>query len=391
MSKKITRRVVLGTAIAGLAAGPFVIRALRKNNLHGIVSELNCPVSEGRDNFFTRWKDTHNKFSVKQQTIDAPKTISLKYDFSKQRYLTFRFLETFFNGDIDSPEVAQSNNMMQYTLMEGTIKVNGGKNEKVSVSVDKHEQRHLEIDIEASQKNGAEIVETHVKNPDGTASTIKAVTKSSFSYDSVAQRYKTDIVEKEVSNSLVVGQFVLNQSRYLDLDYDCFSETVSIDPMLAFIARNRIYPQIRFPFPNSPIETGKNFECPLNPQDIIFFELPLYRAVCQGMVECNGFKTVNIVPVYDSSLTQYSKFLLEQYNAFREVLKDQLTDEQNREATQSIMKIVSIKEDRFKHGVPNIKYFVDSEMGCVVRREEYDTSKQYPNAVSAVQRIFQVS
>ena len=39
MNKKITRRAVLGTVVAGLAAGPFVIRALRRNRVIDLLSE----------------------------------------------------------------------------------------------------------------------------------------------------------------------------------------------------------------------------------------------------------------------------------------------------------------------------------------------------------------
>ncbi|MDR1493691.1 MAG: hypothetical protein LBT05_13365 [Planctomycetaceae bacterium] len=391
MNQKITRRVVLGTAISGLVAGPFVIRALRQEKKLEMGRERECPYSEGRTIFFHQWKDIYNTFLAKQKPIDTPKIFSVKYDFSRPRSLAFRSLETFFTGDFDLPETAQLNNMMQYTFMEGTINVKDGK---MYVSVDKHEQKHLEIDVDASRKNGAEVVETRIKNPNGTTTTIESVARSGFYYNSATQRYKTSVIEKEVTSSLTIGQFILNQSRSLDLDRENFHELLSTPhgQKTIFLARHLFFPLIRFPLPEHPIEVGKNFECSLNSQDIACFKLPLYKASFQGMVECHGFKAMTIVPQYDSGFAPYSQFLRKQYHSYCEALKEgYLTDKQAKEVAHAFSEIITTKENRFKNGIPKLKYLIDSETGCVVRRKEYDTSKKYPKTTSAVQRIFQLS
>ena len=84
MSRKITRRVVLGTLIGGLVAGPFVVQALGRKPMQafgGITGDTpptdvpslmrNCPAQR---QLFQEWETYNNMFNVpiaEQKKLDA--------------------------------------------------------------------------------------------------------------------------------------------------------------------------------------------------------------------------------------------------------------------------------------------------------------------------------
>jgi hypothetical protein len=401
MNKKITRRVVLGTAITGLVAGPFIMRALSKrkelkitdNDGDWLQTEGGAPLTEVRIQFFKDWKAIYKSLSVEQVPMEHTKIITLKHDFTKPRHLTFRSLETFFCGHFDSPETCRPENLMGYTLMEGTIKVEGGEQGKLRVSVDKHERNMIGIDIEASRKNGVEIVEKEVKNPDGTTVNNVTVQTGRFSFDSATNRYKPDTVEKIFAVPLPVGQFLFRQT--LSFDIDNYRELSQMPNGEASIyCGHCFYYLIKFPLPEQPVEMNQAFEFPPTPQDLMFLEIPSCKARLQGMVKCNNFSTINIVPVCAPTFAEYREYLHKQYDAYNETIKnelDKLTDEQIKNAKLAFDNKIKKVEKKIKNSIPSINYFIDSEMGCVVRREEYDTNKNdLYNTASAVQKIFQL-
>jgi hypothetical protein len=401
MNKKITRRVVLGTAIVGLAAGPFVIRALRKkqelkitdNDSDWLQAEGGAPLTEVRTQFFKDWKKIHKSISVEQLPMEVPKTVVLKRNFTKPRHLTFRSLETFFCGNFNSPETCRPENLMGYTLMEGTIKVEGGEQGKLRVSVDKHERNMIGIDIEASRKNGVEIVEKEIKNPNGTTIRNLTVQTGRFSFDSATNRYKPDAVEKIFAVPLPIGQFLFRQT--LSFDIDNYRELLQMPNGEASIyCGHCFYSLIKFPLPEQPVEMNQDFEFPPTPQDLMFLEIPSYKARLQGMVKCNNFNTINVVPVCAPTFTEYREYLHKKYSDYNETIKDELdklTDEQIKNAKLAFDNKIKKVEKKIKNSIPNINYLIDSEMGCVVRREEYDTGKNdLYHTASAVQKIFQL-
>jgi hypothetical protein len=368
MNQKITRRVVLGTAIAGLTAGPFVIRALRQEKPLE-PSESVFPVSYARKQLFQEWKDVHQTLSVKKEPMDSPKIVSVKHDFSKPRHWKFRALETHYIGEFDSPETAQPENIASYTLMEGIINVEGGEQGKLHVSINKHEINQMEIDIEASRKNGVNIVEKQMKNTDGTLSTHITV-PADCHYDIKTKRFTTNVVEKKTIYPLLLGQFVLDKT--LLFNYDEYNNINVISQHLRekfLLGQYYFCPLIRFPLPESPLEIGKNFECSVTEDDFVNFQIPLYQGRYQERVRCADFTTIKIV----SEFTNYEKYLHKQDNAYRKKIKAQFSTDEFKffEKTQNA-RIKEI-EEKIKSSVPNFTYFIDSETGCIVRREECNT------------------
>ncbi|MDR2706263.1 MAG: hypothetical protein LBC02_10840 [Planctomycetaceae bacterium] len=398
--KKITRRIVLGTVLGSLVTAPFIAWALRKKKELKITdhvgdwlqAEEGAPLTEVRIQFFKDWKKIHKSLSVEQSPIEVPKTVVLKHNFTKHRHLKFRSLETFFDGNFDSPETCQPSNLMGYTLMEGTIEVEGGEQGKLHICIDKHERNMIGIDFEASRKNGVKIVEKKLKNPDGTMFTNVTTQTGGFSFDPATNRYKPDIVEKIFTIPFPVGQFLFRNTLSFDIDNHkelslMPNGTDSISMGYCF------YHLIKFPLPEQLVEIGQEFEFPITPQDLMLLEIPSYKAQIQRMVKCNNFNTVNVVPVCAPTFAEYREHLHKQYDIYNETIKDQLdqlTDEQIKNAKLSFYNKIEEVEKKIKNGIPKMNYFIDLEMGCVVRREEYDTGKHDIYQASAVQRIFQL-
>jgi hypothetical protein len=177
MNKKITRRVVLGTAIAGLAAGPFVIRALRRReddlpSWENGEREFSVRPSDVRVRFFSEWKDLHQSMSAVHVKILGDDVLSLpqKRDFSKLFQKNFRYMETHFMKNSESDREITANDLISYSILEGELRGGDADANIVSVVARRSETKYLKIDVAKSRTNGVDIVE---KKEGGTATVIK--------------------------------------------------------------------------------------------------------------------------------------------------------------------------------------------------------------------------
>ena len=388
----------MGTAIAGLAAGPFIIRSLRRKELE-VGDAIGVPFSDGRLSFFYQWKGCYDRFSVGRELNSSPRTVPIKIDLSNNtRSLPFRFLETWFTGKLDTPETATPGNMMQYAFIEGTISIGSGK---IQVNIDTNDRRHMEIDVEASQKNGLPVTETVVVRPDGTRETIRAITTTNFRYDSDEQRYKTDVVEKEVVTPLITGQFAfVKQPWGLDVDNTYLTGRSAGGNELAmiFFARHVFSPLIRFPFPEHQVEMDKSFECPLDTRDYLSVSAispnvsvapPLSEAIYKNAACFNGIDSFYVISAY-GSIESYRKYLRRQYDVYSERLKrgEMMTEDEQADTRAIFLEHAKRTEKMVARGFPNSKYYIDSKTGCVVGRDEYSIHMDIPY-ITGVKRTFE--
>ncbi|MDR2441837.1 MAG: hypothetical protein LBE12_20975 [Planctomycetaceae bacterium] len=137
MNKKITRRVVLGTAIAGLAAGPFVIRAWRKKQVKDLEEipymTLNDiqklpppdPTPLPYNDLFNGWNTVRQRFQTPLPlTNDGHKIVTLKPDLSVPKQWNFLMLQTRVQGTAFQLEdyLATNGKGMLFETIEGTVK-----------------------------------------------------------------------------------------------------------------------------------------------------------------------------------------------------------------------------------------------------------------------------
>ena len=391
MGKKITRRVVLGTAIGAIAAAPFIVRGLRSRDAL-IQQGYSHLLSETRIQFFDDWKDVCKLLSVEQTPIAHPATLTLKYDFTKPRVLKFCSLETTFIGDFDSPETCGPENLMCYNLMEGTINVEGGEHGKLDVNVLKNVRKHVEIDFEASRKNGAEIVESQTTTSDGSVVQNVTITPS-LKYDAATKSTKMNVVEKVVVSQLPVCQFFF--TPVLNIDRASVENLRALPDNYEFLKLLwDFHNLIRFPLPEHAVEIGQEYEYPMIHENAFILEIPSYKARLQGMVMCGGFNAVSIVPVCTATFDEFREHMRKHYDALlgQSAQAGNRTEQQRSEGKQWYDQRVEKVGEKNKGGIPDLTYLIDTEMGCVLRREEYNPNyiDKVVGNVSAVQKIFQL-
>lgn len=198
----MTRRVVLGTIIATLAAGPFVISKLRKkkNGLPFGEMELFSQnnISKIRAEFFDEWKSDLGKFNTIFEKDNTKKTINLQWDFSQQQNWNFRALSTQLFGDISSLSVCTPNNLLSFEITEGTISID---HDTPKVLVNKRISKVWGIDDGASRKTGTKIVDSNPSSDDGNSSTKRTVETTDDS----------QLIEKIDTTSLETCGFVIKK------------------------------------------------------------------------------------------------------------------------------------------------------------------------------------
>jgi len=149
MDKKITRRAVLGTAVATLVAGPFVIRGMRGSRVMDLdeapplltAKDVPAPpMPSVKSRFFNEWETYCRKFVSPEVVQDAPLEVELTPDLSAEKKWKFLKIDTHIQGvhsDIEEHTVA-SGNAMYYEVIEGDVVSGSGK---LVVSVTANELR----------------------------------------------------------------------------------------------------------------------------------------------------------------------------------------------------------------------------------------------------------
>jgi hypothetical protein len=177
MDKKITRRAVLGTAVAALAAGPFVIRALREKKSLPFDERAaenaeflrHNGFSRARADLFEEWKVVFGKFGDVSSFLAtngnvANDTVKLRLDFLRTRSWNFRHLSTLLVGKVASFSECAAANLASFEVTEGTVATGNGI---LTVSVETRIMKLAAIDEEASQKDGVKITKSVTDKGDG--------------------------------------------------------------------------------------------------------------------------------------------------------------------------------------------------------------------------------
>jgi hypothetical protein len=190
MNKKITRRVVLGTAIAGLAAGPFVIRAWRKKQVKDLeeIPYMTLETLPPPDSIPLPYRDLFNEWNTVRQRFQTPlpltndghKIVTLKPDLSVPKQWNFLMLRTRVQGTAFQLEdyLATGGKGLFYETIEGTVKT--GNDEFIATVSD-----HLLHSI--SHKDGPTKSTTNVTVNGGRVLSYSRTQESPFFIQSVRQ------------------------------------------------------------------------------------------------------------------------------------------------------------------------------------------------------------
>jgi hypothetical protein len=168
MDKKITRRVVLGAGLVALAAGPFAIKALRKDGAVSLDWEevplfttndlpVPPPFPSRRTDFFNEWKALQQHFLPLGEEKDHPREVSLSPRLSTEKSWSFIKVNTHIHGDVADigafTATADSAKPMYYEVIEGSIFTG---RDRLVASVSKNELLMVVPKADVSQRSRVE-------------------------------------------------------------------------------------------------------------------------------------------------------------------------------------------------------------------------------------------
>ncbi|MGL6194723.1 MAG: hypothetical protein ACRC2T_07875 [Thermoguttaceae bacterium] len=285
MDAKITHRLALGTIIGGLAAGPFVMHALRKNQK---VTTHNVPPvyqDSVRRVFFEDWKANYNRFNTSFERVDGIDSVELRSDLKGPRNWKFQNLLTTILGSVSSPHECTVGNLGFFEIMEGTISID---NRIVRVSVDKRERRQCLIDTEASQKTGLKISQSVAKEDART----KSSTTMAIETDGNSQ-----LIEKIEITHLEKGSFavVCKGDLFLSIDKNGREISSEEDVKLSnypISLVSTIFPRLIFPYPKTPLKQGELIRLP--EKEVLLSDSLPATVIFEGVEKFDGIQSAKL-------------------------------------------------------------------------------------------------
>jgi hypothetical protein len=346
MGKKITRRAVLGMAIAGFTATPFAIHTVAQvkeltENPDAVADKL-LSSSSASSQFFEKWNGLRQQFLTPSPVEKSEsKTVTLKYDLSTPRHCKFQRLNTNVIGTAATPDdyIATGGKGMFYEITEGTINVE--KNE-YNVNISKNDQYF---------------------------------TYGKRNYDPPMVGMITYVLRDDVNGTDIP---LLYPKKLLKPDSPDFERQSLIGSWLQPILTN--------PFVTSDWSVGDRFIVPaqrLLAQGTCFcFTVDSFTLKTLKMI---GNKTVAEIVAeqsFDSpdQLRSYSQILLQKY-LDATFPKDSNHLDHRKQSEKSFNSLIDQTLEQWKNYYRTQKWYVDLESGLVIRYESYRKNLN-PNSVS---------
>ncbi len=153
MDKKMTRRVVLGTLIGGLAAGPFVMRALRKKRgmVTGphevpVATDIDIPPlllrSKAQQKLFHEWKKEIASLEIIEKPLQGMKFFRLEPRLPDVKKQVFTHIGTNFQGKIGHVSEATQENLAFFTKSSGVMRL---ESQQLSTRLDRNHMKSVEF------------------------------------------------------------------------------------------------------------------------------------------------------------------------------------------------------------------------------------------------------
>lgn len=394
MNKKITRRVVLGTAIAGLAAGPFVIKALRRKGddlptWGDGEGEFSVRPSDVRVRFFSEWKNLHQSMAVVQPTIlgDGALSFPLTRDFSKPFQKNFRYMETHLMGDGKSDREIAPNDLVSYSILEGELRGGRAGANVVSVVALKNETTHLKIDVSRSRANGVGIIE---KTVGGNATVVRVeVDVNQANIDQEKAEITTGIEEIIVAQKGEIGELTFDVDLNLTADTD-LSNNLSFAQLYA-----KLYSLLYIPLPTVVVRVGSTVDFPV--MSLLRQQSPHISYNVANAVSLRGFTAARVNPILAQDERTFRENVLGAARDAYHLEKDGEEVGLDESAFLAIVerRIAALSNEMrgsFASDNPHRDeiWFVDAATGLIICRQESFVRKYQKLGDCFVSRTFQV-
>ncbi len=383
MDRKITRRIALGTILGGLAAGPFVIRALRQNGEPILETELPqaAPIpfpSTVRERYFNEWKSLCDQMAVHPVPIpDAPKTIQLKLDLSQPQKMRFQDVSMTIRGAVSSLEECSPENLLRYTYTEGTIDIPGSPKNILTLCAEKREERYILIDKEASEKLGVTFEEKKTKEG------IKTRVTSPHTPDSYNRDHPAGIVEKIVVTPMDVGCVSFkpeNDSLYRTNEKGEFltRESHKVSSLIESFFTGSVFLDLCYPFPTEPLNNGSCFEIPI---ERVFSRKDIpNRGQVKTIQQIEQFMAAKIIAELSLDCDEYQDYIRKQYHLLIEKYKTIYNEDQKASLKKNRDRYIrSIAKDKQSFFTKLVRH-VDLATGLTIHHETiYRAAQIDPN------------
>jgi hypothetical protein len=384
MDKKITRRVVLGTTIAGLLAGPLVMRAIQKNRIENLevvevpplITTKDLPIFQPpsvRNRFFNEWNTSCQQF-LKPLTINENRNIeTLKPDLSIEKKWKFLKLNTYIRGELSDlgEYTVNSEQPMYYEIIEGNIMTGSGK---FVISVLKNESRII------VSKSNRQTVNVNLKTQ---GDRIESVTYDSTPIDEIK-------VESRFTGDL---EFIVRDDIWGSI-------SPILDPVLTtedknnterMLCLNMLLPSIRFIYVDR-YSINQKIEIPASVILFCDWDIPRIQVV-DSFKKLNKHVTVSIFGEQalgsEDQMRSYYQGLVQEYlkqteqkiwNGIDETIKKQY-DSSRSNMMKSFDSRIDQSLEQEKRRFEKRHWLVDIESGLVlqyeIQRRPYDITNGY--------------
>ncbi|GHT46800.1 hypothetical protein FACS189454_08490 [Planctomycetales bacterium] len=369
MNKKITRRVVLGTALGGLVACPFVLRALRRSSTD-ILGQVDGParpqlvLPEGgiRQRFFSEWKQIFDRVNITPVEEKGIKTVMLSRKIPEAGTWNFCSLETNIVSGLTPNDGYSPENLLNYTVIEGVLRADPDSQNFV-VSAQKHETVRLEIDAAESRKKGTKIDETL---KEGKPSSVKI--DPVVEYDSSTHSYTTSLVEKRAVQQGSLGEFAFTKDITIkDIKLVQPKNNDDVNRMILLL---KLRSFLHFPFTGGEKKVGSVFATAAG--SLLEQKFPYYQGKIERVARIGTCKVVEISPIF-TSVEKFSEVLRE--DVYDEAKRSRLNDTQREQYEMMLRK----ERERLNRTVDEnadirLKCYVCLDSGLVTFREQHSVN-----------------
>lgn len=354
MGQKITRRVVLGTAIAGLAAGPFVIRTLRKPELKP-ESDLftGFTLDEVRDRFFTEWKGCIELFDVSTSRSASRSPLLLKPDFSLKQNLNYLALSSTVVGVISSIKECTPENLLLFSNSNGKVSISGEPEKIFRLKISENFVKSIALDQSVSNNSDIEIFESKREEKNGVVYITKDVKVTT---DSNGVESSPTKISSQQGN---IGEFSL-----IDKDDNLFFEDskgqLTCVSDFGYLLQNPLsaefFPSVANLCPEVELSIGKAFDIPTH---LILSGFP-NKALVDSIVNINGSDAAKIIGEQTMSAAES----IQQCEELRETYR-----KHNDEIVEWIDSKIRFYSENKLSSFKKVNSYVDIHTGIVLRQE----------------------
>ena len=361
MDKKITRRVVLGTIIGGLAAGPFIIRGIRQRGINVSDSQAHNLYPTIREKFFAEWDGFRKKLLYQDDTIKELGEIPMRTNFDVSRKYHYSNLETVVSNQLSAgskhanlfllPECTREN-ISFYREANGTVMVHGKPENSVEIQIANNTTKMVGFDIPSNSKRGIDISTVTFQQEGNRVSQTTCKDRNGNEVGIADLDYEIKKTPEYVGCFSLKGNgdsfTYINGNERCDI-YEALLKYPEILPLIMGVI---------YPYPKREFKVGDTLVLPESMAVYGFAS----GARCDAIVNLRGHNAVKITSEKKLNSQQYQEHIdkfIDKVKEYKLGYEEELVQQRKQIATQNLA---------FQFGST---HYISVENGLTLRRESY--------------------